>query len=85
MGVKLVENKKFKEAISHYTNAQYVLPGNEQSHFLLFNIALAFAKWGHLAAARHFARLALVKEPDYQKAQLLLGKVGDGPLSAGVF
>lgn len=77
IGIKLVEQKRYAESIEHYKNAQFVLPGNEASHLLFFNIGLAYAKWGRLAEAQKYIRLALVKEPCYERAAALLKSLQD--------
>ena len=76
MGIELVARSKFKESISHYKKAQYVMPGNDQSHLLFFNIGLAYAKWGKYNEARQYVTLALIRQPDYVKAAQLLAKIG---------
>lgn len=75
MGIDLVARAKFKQSIEHYKKAQFVLPGNEQSHLLFFNIGLAYAKWGKLSEARKYVNLALIRQPNYEKAINLLQKI----------
>lgn len=75
MGIRLVEQRKFAESIEHYKKAQFVLPGNDQNHLLFFNIGLAYAKWGKLHEAVRYARLALIREPCYEKAESLLKSI----------
>jgi tetratricopeptide (TPR) repeat protein len=75
LGIDLVAKSKFQDSIEHYKNAQFVLPGNEQSHLLFFNIGLAYAKWGKLAEARNYVKLALIRQPGYAKASELLDKI----------
>ncbi len=72
LGIKMVEDGKFEESINHYTRAQYVLPGNTESHCLFLNIGLAYAKWGRFREALRYARLALAREPGYDKAVQLV-------------
>jgi tetratricopeptide (TPR) repeat protein len=72
LGIQLVEQKKYSESIALYLQAQYVLPGNEVSHLLFFNIGLAFAKWGRVKEAQKYVNLALIKEPKYERATLLM-------------
>lgn len=72
VGIRLVEQRRYPESIEHYKKAQYVLPGNESSHLLFFNIGLAYAKWGRLAEAVKYIRLALIREPCYERAATLL-------------
>lgn len=72
MGIRLVEQRRFPESIDHYKKAQYVLPGNDSSHLLFFNIGLAYAKWGKLTEAVKYIRLALIREPCYERAATLL-------------
>lgn len=75
IGIDLVQEGKYGASIEHYRWAQFVLPGNEQSHLLFFNIALAYAKWGRLKEAVSYARLAKVRAPEYDKAVALLKKL----------
>jgi tetratricopeptide (TPR) repeat protein len=72
LGVQYVDSQQFAKAIHHYKRAQFVLPGNEQSHLVFFNIALAYLKWGRLGEALSYARLAVTREPFYEKATKLL-------------
>lgn len=75
IGIQLVEQGKYQNSIEHYRWAQFVLPGNDQSHLLFFNIALAYAKWGRLSEAMSYARLAKTKTPEYEKADHLIDKI----------
>lgn len=81
MGIDLVAKARFSESIAHYKKAQFVLPGNEQSHLLFFNLGLAYAKWGRFAEAKRYVDLALIRQPGYAKAIDLLAKI-DERLSA---
>ena len=73
----MVAQAKFRQSIDHYKKAQLVLPGNEQSHLLFFNIGLAYAKWGKYKEARQYVNLALIRQPDYLKASQLLQKIDE--------
>ena len=72
LGIKLVEQRRYQESIEHYKRAQFVLPGNDASHLLFFNIGLAYAKWGKVPSALKYIRLALIREPCYERARTLL-------------
>ena len=72
VGIRLVEQKRYPESIDHYKRAQFVLPGNDGGHLLFFNIGLAYAKWGKLSEAVKYIRLALIREPCYERAAALL-------------
>ena len=74
-GVRLVREGKYKEALDHYTNAQYVLPDSTHGHQIYYNIALAYAKWGQPITAQKFLKLSLAKKPDYRKAIDLLDRL----------
>lgn len=74
-GVRLVRDGKYKEALEHYTKAQYVLPEKSHGHQIYYNIALAYAKWGQIGTAQKFLKLSLVKKPDYKKAANLLARL----------
>lgn len=75
IGIKMVERNAFDEAIEHYRWARYVLPGNDKSQFLFFNIALAYVKWGRLKDSLVFARLAYARDPSYEKAKQLILRI----------
>jgi tetratricopeptide (TPR) repeat protein len=72
LGVQFVEKKQFEQAISHYKNAQFVLPSNDQGHQVFFNIALAYLKWGRVGNALSYAKLAVIRDPRYEKAARLV-------------
>ncbi|MEY4064103.1 MAG: hypothetical protein RIR26_311 [Pseudomonadota bacterium] len=74
-GIKLVKEGRFKESIEHYKKAQLVLPSNNNRHQILFNIGLAYAKWGKFVEAKQYAQLALARDPEYEKAFQLLKSV----------
>lgn len=76
-GIQLVRAGKYAESIEHYKKAQMVLPTNTNRHQILFNIGLAYAKWGKFGEARQYAQLALAREPNYAKAAQLLRTVED--------
>jgi len=77
MGIQLVKESRFSEAIECYKNAQFVMPTNTLSHLLLLNIGIAYAKWGKASEARQYAQLAIAREPKYQKAFRLLKSLED--------
>jgi tetratricopeptide (TPR) repeat protein len=76
-GIQLVRAGKYAESIEHYKKAQMVLPSNTSRHQILFNIGLAYAKWGKFGEARQYAQLALAREPNYAKAAQLLRTMED--------
>lgn len=78
IGIKLVEQKKYQEAIHHYKWAQKVIPSNDQSHLLLFNIGLAHIKAGDQELGKNYFRLALSRKPSYQRAAKLLNRMDPG-------
>ena len=83
IGIQLVKENRFSEAIEHYKNAQFVMPTNAFRHLLFLNIGIAYAKWGKAAEARQYAQLAIAREPNCQKAfQLLKSLEGTNPLQA---
>ena len=75
LGISMVKQGSYPDALEHYSKAQYVLPQQEKGPQLFYNIGLCYAKWGKLPMAREFLRLALIKEPNYKKAQRLLDQV----------
>ncbi|MCX6117025.1 MAG: hypothetical protein NT027_05765 [Proteobacteria bacterium] len=72
MGIEMVKLDRFDEALEHYSKAQYVLPQQEKGPQLFFNIGLCYSRWNKPNMAKEFLKLALVKEPNYKKAQKLL-------------
>jgi tetratricopeptide (TPR) repeat protein len=76
-GIQLVRAGRYEESIEHYKKAQLVLPTNTNRHQILFNIGLAYAKWGRFLEARQYAQLALAREPNYAKAAQLLKTMED--------
>lgn len=76
-GIQLVRAGRYEASIEHYKKAQIVLPTNTNRHQILFNIGLAYAKWGKFSEARQYAQLALAREPNYAKAAQLLRTVED--------
>lgn len=72
LGISYVDNKQFSEAIEHYKKSQYAMPNNGLGHMLFFNIGLAYYKWGLFPQALRYTRLALARNPAYEKAKKLL-------------
>ena len=46
VGISLVKEKKFHEALDHYSKAQFVLTHHDKGAQLLYNIALCYLRWG---------------------------------------
>jgi tetratricopeptide (TPR) repeat protein len=74
-GIEMVRQKNYQEALTHYTNAHYILPGTSEGPQIFYNIALAYAKWGKNETAEKFLKLALIKKPDYERATKLLERI----------
>lgn len=74
-GIELVRKGKFREALEHYTKAQYVLPQQDKSPLLFYNMALCYARWHNVQQAVAFLKIALAKEPNYKKAQRMLAEL----------
>ena len=74
-GIDMVKAQKYADALEHYSKAQYVLPQQEKGPQLFYNIGLCYARWGKNPMAKEFLKLALIKEPNYKKAQRLLDQV----------
>jgi tetratricopeptide (TPR) repeat protein len=74
-GIDLVRAKDYEGALSHYTKAQYVLPSQDKGPMLFYNIGLCYEKWGKRDMAQEFLKIALIKEPNYKKAQKLLNQI----------
>lgn len=78
LGIEMVKQKKFSEALEHYTKAQYVLPQQEKGPMLFYNIGLCYYRWGREDLAQEFLKIALIKEPGYRKARTLLDAINSG-------
>ena len=76
-GVELVKQEKYQEALEHYTKAQYVLPQQDKDPMLFYNIGLCYSRWGKQDTAKQFLQLALIKEPNYKKAEKLLKQLSN--------
>lgn len=74
-GIELVRKGNFEEALGHYTKAQYVLPTHDKGPMLFYNMGLCCSKWGKIVEAEQFLRIALIKDPEYQKARDLLARL----------
>jgi tetratricopeptide (TPR) repeat protein len=79
-GIAMARQGRFKDALEHYSKAQYVLPQQEKSPRLFYNIGLCYAKWGKPDMAKEFFELALIKEPRYKKAQRALENLGQSQI-----
>ncbi|MEZ4741708.1 MAG: hypothetical protein R3B45_04555 [Bdellovibrionota bacterium] len=82
MGIELVKEKKYAEALEHYVKAQYVLPQQEKGPLLFYNIALCYYRWGNTELACDYIKIALIKDPEYQKAKNLLKSIQEEKLPA---
>jgi len=71
-GIQLVKSGRYEAALQHYTKAIYVLPQKEKGPMLFYNIGLCYSRWNKTDMAKEFLKLALIKEPNYEKAKRLL-------------
>lgn len=78
-GIELVRHGNFEGALEHYSKAQYVLPLPEKGPQLLYNIALCYIKWGKNSMAEEFLKLAIIKDPSYEKACRTLENIRSKP------
>lgn len=74
-GIDLVRKNKFEEALQLYKNAQFVLPDQDKGPLLFYNIGLCYSRWGKYKMAQQYLKLALIKKPDYKKAETLLERI----------
>ncbi|MEY4631150.1 MAG: hypothetical protein RIQ81_1270 [Pseudomonadota bacterium] len=74
-GIALVRSGRFEDALELYKKAQFVLPQQEKGPMLFYNMGLCYLRWGRDEIARDFIKLALIKDPDYEKAKSLLKKL----------
>ena len=71
-GIRLVNEHSYEKALELYLNALHVLPSQEKSPLVFFNIGLCYSRWGKYAEAREYVSLSLAKDPRYRKARKLL-------------
>jgi len=74
-GIDLVRQGRYADALELYSKAQYVLPHQEKGAQLFYNIGLCYSRWNKPNMAQEFLKLALIKEPNYKKAQRLLENI----------
>ncbi|MGE0174271.1 MAG: tetratricopeptide repeat protein [Oligoflexales bacterium] len=75
IGIDLVKAGSFKEALIHYSKAQFVLPQQSKGPMLFYNIGLCYHKWNKPKMALEFLKIALIKEPNYKKAASLVASI----------
>lgn len=78
IGIELVKAGRYEEALELYGRAQFVLPQQEKGPMLFYNMGLCYWRWGRHEIARDFIKLALIKDPAYQKAKSLLFRIESG-------
>jgi len=71
-GIALVRAKKYEEALHHYQKAHYVLPVQEKGPLLFYNMGLCYSRWGKHTLAKEYLKIALIKNPAYSKAKILM-------------
>ena len=71
-GIDLVRAKKYEEALHHYQKAHYVLPVQEKGPLLFYNMGLCYSRWGKQTLAKEYLKIALIKNPSYNKAKALM-------------
>jgi tetratricopeptide (TPR) repeat protein len=74
-GIALVRAGHYEEALDLYKKAQFVLPQQEKGPMLFYNMGLCYLRWGREEVARDFLKLALIKDPSYEKAKALLSRM----------
>ena len=74
-GIELVRAGRYAQALKHYMQAHFILPDQDKSSYIFYNIGLCHSRWGNRIMAERFLRLALVKNPHYEKAQRLLQRI----------
>lgn len=72
IGIAKVKNGNHNDAIEIYKNASVVLPNDEKTKLIDYNIALAFYKSNRLADAVQAFASALEKDGQYEKAKVAL-------------
>ncbi len=74
-GIEMVRRGRYDDALEHYSKAQYVLPQQEKGPQLFYNIGLCYSRWNKPVMAVEFLKLAIIKEPNYKKAQRLMEQI----------
>lgn len=74
-GIEMVRHARYSDALEHYSKAQYVLPQQEKGPQLFYNIGLCYSRWEKPEMALEFLKLAIIKEPNYKKAQKLMEQI----------
>lgn len=77
-GIQLVKKGFYEQALGHYSKAQYVLPSHDKGPMLFYNMGLCCSKWGKVDEAQQFLQIALIKDPEYQKARELMDRLPSG-------
>lgn len=83
-GIEMVRKAKYGEALEHYSKAQYVLPQQEKGPQLFYNIGLCYSRWNRPEMAIEFLKLAVIKEPNYKKAQKLMEQIQQHSAREGI-
>jgi tetratricopeptide (TPR) repeat protein len=68
LGIAMVNQGKFEDAIKLYQNAVGVLPDRNRVHLLEFNIGLAYRKNEHFGQATNAFARAVIANAEYEKA-----------------
>jgi tetratricopeptide (TPR) repeat protein len=68
MGIAMVNQNKFDDAIKLYQNAIGVLPDRKRVHLLEFNIGLAYKKNDSYGLATNAFARSVLANPEYEKA-----------------
>lgn len=83
MGIALVNQRRFQDALFIYQSALKVLPAGDKHHFIHYNIGLAQKKRGALLEAAQSFATSLKLAPGYEKALQGLADVLRLAASAG--
>lgn len=83
-GIEMVRECRYEEALEHYSKAQYVLPQQEKGPQLFYNIGLCYSRWNKPEMAVEFLKLAIIKEPNYKKAQRLMEQIQQHSVHEGM-
>lgn len=75
IAIDLVKTEQFEAALDLYNRAQFVLSQQDKDPMLFYNMGLCYWRWGNNDMARQCIKLALIKDPGYEKAKRFLARM----------
>ena len=77
--VEMVKEEKYGRALEIYLYAQKSLPDQKKGPMLFYNIGLCYYRWQKFDLAKSFLKIALLKNPTYDKARRMLTRLDSLP------